>query len=330
MNRFGDAPVLRLFPGTGREWPHSPLYLGSPIPCVPPTLDFRTLRVPALTQHHESSVPHAGEGSIERTCIFSDFQSILETFRGFQSSSVTYPFTDAFVPGTSFASSIISSNHYHTLIISALQLVELPLNKVPTEYEPVFRREGVFHEIDSLSAPTVASHKRKDKEKDKDKDSEAGSAAESNPPTYMPISASLAASIEGYQKLSCVAIDPDDVITICARVIQVRYLSGDDGKGSDDLFAILSRIFARISEPTFQEKDIRLYSGSSSYRVRSSMVSFDNSLILIALVQRTNCPSPFGVKHLSFYTTRVIFPPISRSRERGWDLDPSRGCSQAS
>lgn len=119
----------------------------------------------------------------------------------------------------------------------------------------MFRREGVFHEIDSLSARTVVSHKSKDKDKDKDKDSEA-SAAESTPPTYMPISASLAASIPGYKKLSSMAIDPDDAITLRARVIKFRHLSGDDGKGSDDLFATLSRIVARISEATIQEQDL--------------------------------------------------------------------------
>ena len=126
---------------------------------------------------------------------------------------------------------------------------------MPTEYKPVFRREGVFHEIESLAARTVVSPKSKDKDKDKDKDSEA-SAAESTPPTYMPISSSLAASIPGYKKLTSMSIDPDDAITLRARIIKFRHLSGDDGKGSDDLFATLSRIVARISEPSITEKDL--------------------------------------------------------------------------
>ncbi|KAJ6520584.1 hypothetical protein DFH09DRAFT_1287453 [Mycena vulgaris] len=78
-----------------------------------------------------------------------------------------------FVPVASFASSILLSKDHHTLVIGALQLVDLLPAKVPELYKPTFRREGVFHEIESLSGRTiVTAAKSKDKEKEKEKEKE--------------------------------------------------------------------------------------------------------------------------------------------------------------
>ncbi|KAJ7625532.1 hypothetical protein FB45DRAFT_921679 [Roridomyces roridus] len=79
-----------------------------------------------------------------------------------------------FVPVASFASSILSSRDHPTLVIGALQLVDLLLAKVPALYKPTFRREGVFHEIETLSGRNIVSAaKSKEKEvKDKDKEKE--------------------------------------------------------------------------------------------------------------------------------------------------------------
>ncbi|CAL1714169.1 unnamed protein product [Somion occarium] len=162
-----------------------------------------------------------------------------------------------FVPVASFASSIISSKDHPTLVIGALQLVEMLLEKVPAEYKPAFRREGVFHEIDTLAARPLISSKSKEADKDKDKDSsETSSVAESNTPTYMPISSSLAATMPGYRKLTSLSIDPEDAITMRSRVIKFKYLSGDDSGSSDDLFATLSRLVSRISDPETSEQDL--------------------------------------------------------------------------
>ncbi|KAJ7286779.1 hypothetical protein C8J57DRAFT_571781 [Mycena rebaudengoi] len=62
-----------------------------------------------------------------------------------------------FVPVASFASSILSSKDHPTLVIGALQLINLLLTKVPALYKPMFRREGVFHEIEVLSVRTIIS-----------------------------------------------------------------------------------------------------------------------------------------------------------------------------
>lgn len=141
-------------------------------------------------------------------------------------------------------------------MIGALQLVELLLIKVPAEYKPAFRREGVFHEIEALAARSLNSSKSKDKEKEKEKDtSENPTPADAGTPTYVPSVASLA-FVPGYKKLSSLAIDPDDAITVRARVIKFKYLSGDEADTTDDLSAQLSRLVAQHAVKDAGEKDL--------------------------------------------------------------------------
>ncbi|KAF7308096.1 Ubiquitin-protein ligase [Mycena kentingensis (nom. inval.)] len=91
-----------------------------------------------------------------------------------------------FVPVASFASSILSSKDHPTLVIGALQLVDLLLGKVPSSYKLAFRREGVFHEIDTISTRALVAIKPKEKEKDA-KDKEASeSPAPSDTPDIPP------------------------------------------------------------------------------------------------------------------------------------------------
>ena len=59
------------------------------------------------------------------------------------------------VPVASFSSSILSSKDHPTLLIGALQLVELLLSKIPQEYRPAFRWEGAFHEVDLLTVTSI-------------------------------------------------------------------------------------------------------------------------------------------------------------------------------
>ncbi|KDQ61362.1 hypothetical protein JAAARDRAFT_30788 [Jaapia argillacea MUCL 33604] len=158
------------------------------------------------------------------------------------------------VPVASFASSILSSKDHPTLVIGALQLVEMLLNKLPGDYKPAFRREGVFHEVEAIAsrnlAPPVKS-KEKDKEKDKDKDgqmSDAPSPAESAlPPPPLPIPAALAASIPGYKKLSSLSLDPEDAITLRSRVIRFKHLSANVDEDGDNALTVLRRLVSRIS-----------------------------------------------------------------------------------
>ncbi|KAJ7251448.1 hypothetical protein C8J57DRAFT_1078213 [Mycena rebaudengoi] len=166
-----------------------------------------------------------------------------------------------FVPVASFASSILSSKDHPTLVIGALQLVDLLLTKVPALYKPTFRREGVFHEIEALSLRTIISApKQKDKDaKEKDKDTSespapADAAADTVPPPPVPAAAAAPPTIPGFKKLTSLSLEPEDAITLRARVIQFKYLSGDEKAEGDGSFGALQRLVERISKDC-SEKD---------------------------------------------------------------------------
>ncbi|KAJ7739810.1 ubiquitin-protein ligase [Mycena metata] len=180
-----------------------------------------------------------------------------------------------FVPVASFASSILSSKDHPTLVIGALQLVDLLLTKVPALYKPTFRREGVFHEIEELAGRNVVSavkpkeketkEKEKEKEKEKDKEKEKEKEASSSPapsdhaelpPPAPPAAASGSApTIPGLKKLTSLSLEPEDAITLRARVIQFKYLSGDDKDAGDGSFAELQRLVERLGRDDESEKD---------------------------------------------------------------------------
>ncbi|KAK7025056.1 ubiquitin fusion degradation protein 4 [Favolaschia claudopus] len=172
-----------------------------------------------------------------------------------------------FVPVASFASSILSSKDHPSLVIGALQLVDLLMTKVPTLYKPAFRREGVFHEIETLSGRNIVSPVKpskekeasssKDKEKEKEKEKETSEsptpsdAADIPPPPAAAAAASgsaSASSIPGFKKLTSLSLEPEDAITLRARVIQFRFLSGDDTAAGDGSFGALQRLVKTISK----------------------------------------------------------------------------------
>ncbi|KAG5340284.1 hypothetical protein C0989_002300 [Termitomyces sp. Mn162] len=157
-----------------------------------------------------------------------------------------------FVPVASFASSILSSKDHPSLVIGALQLVDLLLTKVPALYKPSFRREGVFHEIEAIAARLVTSSKSKSKDKDKDP-SEPTSAESGSASPAPPISVS---SMTGLKKLSSLSLDPEDAITLRSRVIQFKHLSTDISNVEDSAFAALRLIVERISSQQGTEKEL--------------------------------------------------------------------------
>ncbi|GLB41853.1 putative protein with domain Homologous to E6-AP Carboxyl Terminus with [Lyophyllum shimeji] len=159
-----------------------------------------------------------------------------------------------FVPVASFASSILSSKDHPSLVIGALQLVDLLLTKVPLLYKPAFRREGVFHEIEALAARPVTSAKSKEKDKDKIKEpSEAASTESGSMSPAPPISG---ASIPGFKKLSSLSLEPEDAITLRARVIQFKHLMSDAEDEEDNAFASLRLLVDRISSEQATEKEL--------------------------------------------------------------------------
>ncbi len=50
--------------------------------------------------------------------------------------------------------------------------------------------------------------------------------------------------------------DPEDVVTLRARVIRFRYLMGKESTDADNVFATLRRLVERISDPCASEKEI--------------------------------------------------------------------------
>jgi E3 ubiquitin-protein ligase TRIP12 len=159
-----------------------------------------------------------------------------------------------FVPVASFASSILSSKDHPSLVIGALQLVDLLLTKVPSEYKPTFRREGVFHEIEALAAREVASNKTKDKDKDS---SEAPSPGDSSSaPTQTPAPAPLAPTIPGFKKLTSLSLEPEDAITLRARVIRFKHLSSGEEEEGDNAFEKLRALVERIAASNATEKSM--------------------------------------------------------------------------
>ncbi|KAH9172968.1 hypothetical protein EDB89DRAFT_1961917 [Lactarius sanguifluus] len=152
------------------------------------------------------------------------------------------------VPVASFSSSILSSKDHPTLVIGALQLVELLLSKIPEEYRPAFRREGVFHEVELLADRTLISSKKKgnNNDKEKDKDLSDASSAPDLPPPPIPVSPAVAAGIPGFKKLSSLSLDPEDAVTLRARVIRFRYLTGRESNDADNVFATLRRLVEQV------------------------------------------------------------------------------------
>ncbi|KAJ7210561.1 hypothetical protein GGX14DRAFT_363533 [Mycena pura] len=183
-----------------------------------------------------------------------------------------------FVPVASFASSILSSKDHPTLVIGALQLVDLLLAKVPALYKPTFRREGVFHEIEMLSTRSIVSAKSKERDtKEKDKESSESPAppenAESPPPTSAAAS-SGAQTIPGFKKLSTISLEPEDAITLRARVIQFKYLSGDEKGAGDGSFGALGRLVERLARDSTEKEAIEaLYELAELFGAPHSSVS---------------------------------------------------------
>ncbi|KAH9479473.1 E3 ubiquitin-protein ligase UPL3 [Psilocybe cubensis] len=148
-----------------------------------------------------------------------------------------------FVPVASFASSILSSKDHPSLVIGALQLVDLLLGKLPSLYKPTFHREGVFHEIETLAERTLTTSKAKAKDAPESGDDAASS---SNAPP---------ASIPGFKKLSSTSLDPEDAITLRARVIQFKYLADKQDIDEDGAFQSLRNVVVRLSAPNSSDQE---------------------------------------------------------------------------
>ena len=131
--------------------------------------------------------------------------------------------------------------------MGALQLVEILLSKVPTEYTPAFRREGAFHEVEALASRTLVT-----KSKEEVKNDESTPEPTVTPP---PMSTMFATSTPGYKKLASLALEPEDAITLRARVIRLRHLSNDE-KAEHVLYNTLHQLVQRLSDKDGPDKPL--------------------------------------------------------------------------
>ncbi|KAL0953368.1 hypothetical protein HGRIS_004605 [Hohenbuehelia grisea] len=217
------------------------------------------------------------------------------------------------VPVASFASSILSSKDHPSLVIGALQLVELLLVKVPQSYKPTFRREGVFHEIDTLAQRALLSSKLKEKDKDKDKDSSESSTPD---PVSIPVPPSqlYTHTIPGFKKLSSMSLDPDDAITLRATLVRLKYLVGDEQTDNNGHFDNLRKIVQRLSKDA-TEKELT----KSVRELADHFASPHTSVSSFELIQ-----SGIVDGLLQFATDENRSPNVKKRREMLFDAFASR------
>lgn len=130
-------------------------------------------------------------------------------------------------------------------MLNALQLVELLLSKMTSEYKPAFRREGVLHEIEM-----IADQKLTPKPKEQEPIPPGASAESMLPPPP-------AVSLPLTKRSSSHVLDPQDAVTLRGRVVRFKYLSGTV-ELEDAVFAQLRSLVARISESEASEDMLRM------------------------------------------------------------------------
>lgn len=193
----------------------------------------------------------------------------------------------------SFVGSIMSSKDNPPLVIAALQVIELLLSKLPQQYRPAFRREGVLHEIEVRSTQdltTKAAAKRStsttptepavlaapssstalsaspDAPTSADSQTEASSAnladttgTPVNPPDDgLPPPSILAAMLPPPTKRSSsTPIDPQDAIIMRCRVIKFKYLNTPTQSQGDDPFEAMQALGRRLAHSQANEIAIR-------------------------------------------------------------------------
>lgn len=177
--------------------------------------------------------------------------------------------------------------------------------KLPHEYKPAFRREGVVHELETLAARALAASKSKDKDKDKDGPENATPLENALPPSALPPGTSI--PIPGYKKLSSLALDPDDAITLRARVIKFKHLSGDEANESDDLSKSLQRIVVSISDKNTAEQDLL----PALVELASLFASPNTSVSSFELLQSGIVDALLQLITDSERTGRTLFSPAS-------------------
>lgn len=141
------------------------------------------------------------------------------------------------VPMASFLASILANRDQPSLVVSALQLSDLLLTKLPDDFHFFFRREGVMHEIDKLAEGTPGGE---------------GQAAETGPSsTELPDSRSsrAASSIAGsFSTLPSLNDAASAALMHRAQHIRDKHAATetDASRQADELLAAASKLAARL------------------------------------------------------------------------------------
>ncbi|CAE6466788.1 unnamed protein product [Rhizoctonia solani] len=166
------------------------------------------------------------------------------------------------VPIATFVGSILSSRDYPALAICALQLVELLLIKVPNVYKPALRREGVLHEIEVLTERPLTTKPKEPKAEGSKSDAakqepkpegsspapEPASERDESPRPVIPISV---------KRSSSAVLDPQDAITLRAKVVRFKYLSGAEESATDPVLEQLRGLLGTLRDPGAAEAELK-------------------------------------------------------------------------
>ncbi|KAG8710097.1 Ubiquitin fusion degradation protein 4 [Ceratobasidium sp. 394] len=196
------------------------------------------------------------------------------------------------VPVATFVGSILSSRDYPALTICALQLVELLLTKAPGVYRPALRREGVLHEIEVLTERPLTSKSKDSKQEEglsrgktdevrvkqeegvqaREKPEDTAKAGTSPSPVPDPTSerdetpqADREREEREREKVipipvkrsSNTVLDPQDAITLRAKVVRFKYMSGGEDSGGDPVLERLRGLLATLRDAAAGEAELK-------------------------------------------------------------------------
>ena len=105
----------------------------------------------------------------------------------------------------------------------------------------------MFHEVEALASRTLVTKSKEDVKNDESTPEPTATP----PPTF----ATFATSTPGYKKLTSLALEPEDAITLRARVIRLRHLSNDE-KAEHGLYNTLRQLVQRLSDKDGSEKSL--------------------------------------------------------------------------
>lgn len=153
-----------------------------------------------------------------------------------------------------------------------MQLVELLLAKLPTEYRNAFRREGVLHEITIIGEQDLST-KVKVEPPSSSSNTPAPDDGSLPPPSIPPsMSAAAMASLRSRTQY----LDPQDATILRARIIKFKYLSSPssdetDGDADGDLGIL------RASSQQLAKTDLTLEAAKDALKVIAGIFGRPNS-----------------------------------------------------